>query len=71
MPSEAFDRQEVVILMGEDLTGHKHKFLPIIRQTHGPNPLKLRLSCLPAGLLSAVMTGQTRLALSPLTSTGV
>jgi hypothetical protein len=34
-PSEAFDRQEVVILMGESKTGHKQKFLPIIRSGNG------------------------------------
>jgi hypothetical protein len=30
-PSEAFDRQEVVVLMGESRTGQRQKFLPIIR----------------------------------------
>ena len=34
-PSEAFDRQEVVILMGESKTGHKQRFLPIIRSGNG------------------------------------
>ncbi len=34
-PSEAFDRQEVVILMGEDRTVQKQKFLPIIRSGNG------------------------------------
>lgn len=34
-PSEAFDRQEVVILMGECKTGHKQRFLPIIRSGNG------------------------------------
>jgi hypothetical protein len=34
-PSEAFDRQEVVVLMGEDRTGQKQKFLPIIRSGNG------------------------------------
>ena len=35
MPSEAFDRQEAVVLMGEDRTGQKQKFLPIIRSGNG------------------------------------
>jgi hypothetical protein len=30
-PSEAFDRQEVIVLMGESHGGQKQKFLPIIR----------------------------------------
>jgi hypothetical protein len=30
-PSEAFDRQEVIVLMGESRGGQKQKFLPIIR----------------------------------------
>ncbi len=30
-PSEAFDRQEVIVLMGESRAGQKQKFLPIIR----------------------------------------
>jgi len=34
-PSEAFDRQEVVVLMGESTTGQKQKFLPIIRSGNG------------------------------------
>ena len=34
-PSESFDRQEVVVLMGEDRTGQKQKFLPIIRSGNG------------------------------------
>jgi hypothetical protein len=34
-PSEAFDRQEVVVLMGESRTGPKQKFLPIIRSGNG------------------------------------
>ena len=34
-PSEAFDRQEVVVLMGESLTGRQQKFLPIIRSDNG------------------------------------
>src|ERR1017187_9229887 len=29
-PSEAFDRQEVIVLMGESHSGQKQKFLPII-----------------------------------------
>jgi hypothetical protein len=32
MPSEAFDRQEVIVLMGESMAeGRKHQMLPIIR----------------------------------------
>jgi hypothetical protein len=34
-PSEAFDRKEVVVLMGESRAGQKHKFLPIIRSGNG------------------------------------
>jgi hypothetical protein len=34
-PSEAFDRQEVVVLMAESHTGQKQKFLPIIRNGNG------------------------------------
>jgi hypothetical protein len=34
-PSEAFDRQEVVVLMGESHTGRKQKLLPIIRSDNG------------------------------------
>ena len=34
-PSEAFDRREFVILMGEDRAGRKQKFLPIIRSDNG------------------------------------
>jgi hypothetical protein len=34
-PSEAFDRQEVIVLMGESLSGQKQKFLPIIRHGNG------------------------------------
>ena len=34
-PSEAFDRQEVVVLMGESHTAKKQKFLPIIRSDNG------------------------------------
>jgi len=34
-PSEAFDRQEVVVLMGESHSGQKQKFLPIIRSDNG------------------------------------
>ena len=34
-PSEAFDRREFVILMGESHTGQKQKFLPIIRSGNG------------------------------------
>jgi hypothetical protein len=34
-PSEAFDRQEVIVLMGESQTGPKQKFLPIIRSGNG------------------------------------
>jgi len=34
-PSEAFDRREFVVLMGESRDGLKHKFLPIIRSGNG------------------------------------
>jgi hypothetical protein len=34
-PSEAIDRQEVVVLLGESHTGQKQKFLPIIRSDNG------------------------------------
>src|SRR5208337_3307073 len=34
-PSEAFDRQEVVVLMGESHAAQKQKFLPIIRSDNG------------------------------------
>ena len=34
-PSEAFDRQEVIVLMGEARDGQKQKFLPIIRSGNG------------------------------------
>ena len=34
-PSEAFDRQEVLVLMGESHTVQKQKFLPIIRSDNG------------------------------------
>ena len=34
-PSKAFDRQEVIVLMGESHGGHKQKFLPIIRSGNG------------------------------------
>jgi hypothetical protein len=34
-PSESFDRQEVIVLMGESLAGLKQKFLPIIRHDNG------------------------------------
>lgn len=34
-PSEAFDRSEVVVLMGESRDGQKHKFLPILRSGNG------------------------------------
>lgn len=34
-PSEAFDRREVVVLMGESREGQKQKFLPIIRSGNG------------------------------------
>lgn len=34
-PSEAFDRQEVIVLMGESRDGQKQKFLPIIRHGNG------------------------------------
>jgi hypothetical protein len=34
-PSEAFDRREVVVLMGESRDGRKQKILPIIRSGNG------------------------------------
>lgn len=34
-PSEAFDRQEVVVLLGEAVGQQKRKFLPIIRSDNG------------------------------------
>jgi len=34
-PSEAFDRQEVIVLMGEARDAQKQKFLPIIRSGNG------------------------------------
>jgi hypothetical protein len=34
-PSEAFDRQEVIVLMGESPRDQKQKFLPIIRSGNG------------------------------------
>jgi hypothetical protein len=34
-PSEACDRQEVVVLLGESHAGQKQKFLPIIRSDNG------------------------------------
>jgi hypothetical protein len=34
-PSEAFDRKEVIVLMGESHSGQKQKFLPIIRSSNG------------------------------------
>jgi hypothetical protein len=34
-PSEAFDRKEVIVLMGESHTGQKQKYLPIIRSDNG------------------------------------
>ncbi len=34
-PSEAFDRQEFVILMGESRAGNRQRFLPIIRSGNG------------------------------------
>jgi hypothetical protein len=34
-PSEAFDRQEIVVLMGESQSGQKQKLLPIIRSGNG------------------------------------
>ena len=34
-PSEAFDREEVVVLMGEDRSGQRQQFLPIIRSGNG------------------------------------
>lgn len=34
-PSEAFDRREFVVLMGESPNGQKQRFLPIIRSDNG------------------------------------
>ena len=34
-PSEAFDRRELVVLMGESRDGQNQKFLPIIRSDNG------------------------------------
>ena len=34
-PSEAFDRRELIVLVGESHTGHKQRFLPIIRSGNG------------------------------------
>ena len=34
-PSEASDRQEVVVLLGESQHGHEQKFLPIFRSDNG------------------------------------
>lgn len=34
-PSESFDRQEVIVLMGESHSGMKQKYLPIIRSDNG------------------------------------
>ena len=34
-PSEAFDRRELVVLMGESRNGQKQKLLPIIRSDNG------------------------------------
>ena len=34
-PSEALDRREVIVLMGESHTGQQQKFLPIIRSGNG------------------------------------
>jgi len=34
-PSEAFDRREFVVLMGESRSGQKQKFLPMIRSDNG------------------------------------
>ena len=34
-PSEAVDRREVIVLMGESRSGQKQKFLPIIRSGNG------------------------------------
>ena len=34
-PSEAFDRREFVVLMGESHEGQKQEFLPIIRSGNG------------------------------------
>lgn len=34
-PSEAFDREEVIVLMGEDRVNQRQQFLPIIRSGNG------------------------------------
>jgi hypothetical protein len=34
-PSEALDRREVIVLMGESTAGQKQKFLPIVRSGNG------------------------------------
>jgi hypothetical protein len=34
-PSEAFDREEVIVLMGEDRVNQRQQFLPIIRSDNG------------------------------------
>ena len=34
-PSEAIDRQEVIVLMGENRSGQQQQFLPIIRSDNG------------------------------------
>ena len=34
-PSEAIDREEVIVLMGEDRNGQRQQFLPIIRSDNG------------------------------------
>lgn len=34
-PSEAIDRQEVIVLMGEDRSGQKQQILPIVRHDNG------------------------------------
>jgi hypothetical protein len=34
-PSEAIDREEVIVLMGEDRTGQRQQLLPIIRSDNG------------------------------------
>lgn len=34
-PSEAIDRREMIVLMGEDRSGLKQRFLPIIRHDNG------------------------------------
>ncbi len=45
-PSEAFDRQEVVVLTGETATQGEQKLLPIIHTDAGPTLISLALALL-------------------------